>query len=273
LVQSLSAKNKSIYVHSHYQHFKKTVDDIKFKEDSQRIILGTFAAVKKSIQLKKGEILELETNFLKILYPNLTVESGRKSFKKDILTAIGKDPLVKDYLDTRQATFSKDDLIAKSLDKTSKQLNKYKITDADKKKYIMDKFAMYKKVFLNIASYLEDFFNIIENLPKQNPSKHTKMMMGLKNRAKAIAGNASQQELGTISDSVKSLLEVIKKIEQGEFVTFADVGKDLASKLFTAINESMYELVVIAATAQVVYAGREESERQISKMLESSDVI
>jgi hypothetical protein len=274
VIGAFSVDKRDIYINSHYQHFKKTVDDMQFKKQSQKIITQTYMNVKNAIDKKRDDISEQEDLLVQTIYGE-TGFLAKYRFKSDMRVSLGKDPFVQSYLETREDRLSMQDALDKGFDVAEKQINKQKGSNKEsaKTQYIKEKLKGYKEMFKLISEYLDELFKIIEKFPETNPSKHTKFLNTMKGKSKAIAQSANKNYIKNPPSSFKSLLALMKNIENGKVDTLSKASQDLVSKMFRAVNETMYELVVLAASMEALFKAENVTVQEIGEALKSGKVI
>ena len=274
MIGAFSVDKRDIYINSHYQHFKKTVDDMQFKKQSQKIITQTYMNVKNAIDKKRDDISEQEDLLVQTIYGE-TGFLAKYRFKSDMRVSLGKDPFVQSYLETREDRLSMQDALDKGFDVAEKQINKQKGSNKEsaKTQYIKEKLKGYKEMFKLISEYLDELFKIIEKFPETNPSKHTKFLNTMKSKSKAIAQSANKNYIKNPPSSFKSLLALMKNIESGKVDTLSKASQDLVSKMFRAVNETMYELVVLAASMEALFKAENVTVEKIGEALKSGKVI
>jgi hypothetical protein len=277
-MDSFSVDTRSIYVNSHYQHFKKTVDDMQFKRESDQIILDTYTNVKTAIDDKRDEVRKEEDKLLEAIYG----QSGimvRYRFKKDMGISLGKNTFVQSYLDTREDTLSIDDALKKGFQVAEKVINKQtaKQTAANnrdaKTQYIQEKLKGYKDMFKLISEYLDSLFKIIEKLPEGNASKHKGFLKTMRGKAKSISESANKNYIKKPPQSFRDMLKLMRDIEAGKIDTLAKASTDLVSKMFRAVNETMYELVILAASMEALFQVPDVTVDMIGEALKNGKVI
>lgn len=242
-----------VYVHSHFQHFKKTIEDNHFKEKAEEAMKNVVIDTKKTLNNKRNTILEVENNFLNE-WGKISGKTGRDEFKASYKSAVESNKLFKDYVQLRDekdfsnAEFKK--YVETNMDKVEGMTKK-----GAKSKYIKDKVAKYKKLFLNIAIFLEATMKYYQSLAQNDDTKTLlKNLQNYKNAAHTI-GTVNLQNYGIDepSETMLQVVETLKKIAMGDAENYKQAGgKAFISKLFKAVNETVLELITIAALSGAI---------------------
>ena len=273
MIGAFSVDKRDIYINSHYQHFKKTVDDMKFRAQSTKVITETYRNVKEAIDKKRDDISEQEDLLLQTIYGE-TGFLAKYRFKSDMRVSLGKDPFVQSYLETREDTLSIDDALKRGFDVAEKAINKQKGSNKQsaKTQYIQEKLKGYKDMFKMISEYLDTLFKIIEKFPESNPSKHKNFLKTMRGKAKAISESANKNYVKKAPNSFRDMLKLMRDIEDGKVDTLAKASTDLVSKMFRAVNETMYELVVLAASMEALFKTENVTVEMIGEALKNGKV-
>lgn len=281
-MKSFSGKNKDVYVNTHYQHFKKTIEEIQFKKDSTNLFISVVNEINEGIRLEYDAIQTLETDFLKILYPKHSLDSAREAYREDVKTTMRGFSVSSRYLELRDSDskFSIKDAISSNFNYIEKDLRAKKIIGDSKnadgsletvvQRYMKEKLALMQKFFGDLSDFLDSIYEVISKL--HNLEKPT-LLNTMRTKAALIRQDSKKLRIGrTLPPTFEELLKTIKKIQNGQITKFTDLGDNFHSKMFTAVNESMYEYVAAAVLSAVHLKHREVTLDLVLDMLKKGDL-
>jgi hypothetical protein len=266
-MDKISAKDHNVYVHTHYQHFKKTVENIHFKNKMKTASAQIRVKAWEPLIDKRTEIEKIQESFLQVVYPGSGGVSTKKNqYKKDIKEILNTDMLAKSYLEVRDDKINKisfNAFINNAFENTAKDLSLSSRSDQTTA-FLKQKLNEYMVFFGEIAKFLDIYFDAVAGI-SDTSSKNT--ILGMRNRAASIA---KMEHIGKKSKAVKPLIAHMKGISTGKIKTYGlNPGTQLISTMFRAVNETMYELVSMHAILKSFYGAKEFSIKQIQEMFES----
>jgi hypothetical protein len=124
-----------------------------------------------------------------------------------------------------------------------------------KSKYIKDKVAKYKKLFLNIAIFLEATMKYYQSLAQNDDTKTLlKNLQNYKNAAHTIGTtNLKNYGIDEPSETMVEVVQTLEKIAMGKAENYKQAGgKGFISQLFKAVNETVLELITTAALSGAI---------------------
>lgn len=283
VLQGFSSKDKDVYVNTHYQHFERTIEDIKFKKQATNIFAKTVININEAIKKEYNNIEKLEKDFLKMLYPNQTLDSARSNYKDDVKGQMKGFSISSDYLKLRDSgsAFSIKDAVSKNFNYIEKELRSKKIignsTNIDGssetvvQKYMKEKLKIMQDFFGELSDFLDSIYSVLSNLTMdQKPT----LLNTMRGKAAKIGNSSKKLVIGrSLPPTFQTLLKNIRDIQNGKIKKFSDLGNSFHSKMFTSINESMYEYVSAAALAAVHTAGGQASAELVNDLIRKSQLV
>ena len=119
-----------------------------------------------------------------------------------------------------------------------------------KSKYIKDRIKKYRKLFSDINKFLEATMEYYQSLAQNDDTKTLlKNLQNYKNAAQAIASRKlTHYGIKEPSDTMLEIVKMLKTIADGDAKNYRQVGgKKFIRKLFNALNETVLELITVAA--------------------------
>lgn len=279
VIDRFNVQDRNIYVNTHYQHFEKTVKELKFKQLTQQAFIGVYDNISAGIKKRKSEIDDREKHFLMIMYPNkASTVIARQTYRKDIRAKMAGFSLGTNYLNYRDTagTFSISDATSSKFNYVKKELlarsKGDSSTESEVQKYIKDKLSVLQGFFLELSNFLDSIYDVLNQLGTDNPNNYNMptLLNTMRKKARKVSSSADKIVIHRSTDKkMKIVLQMIRDIEQGKIEKLGDLGNNFHSKMFNAINESMYEYIGAAVAAALLIKGQKASAALVNDMIKS----
>ena len=270
VIQSFNPQARDIYINTHFQHFQKTVEKSNFKKQAATAFLSIYANINTGVQSKRKHIEQVETDFLKKVYPEMTsAVASRESYRRDVKAKMNGISISSNYLDLidKKSSFSITDAVGKNFNYVKSQLKEPTKGDSTQtyvQKYMNEKLKILQNYFGELSKFLDSIYKVLDQMATDNPNNYnTPTLLGtMREKAGQIAAMTPDIQIGDETDSkLKEVLDIIKKIQTGKITRLSQLGNNFHSKMFNAINQSMYEYVAAAAIAAAYYNTKNASEK------------
>lgn len=228
----------SVYVHSHFQHFKKTVEQKNIKSKTNKILTAIASGMNQELteQILKAD--KLEEEILKAGYGNIMGDL-KEHYKKAVKDSIAANPLASLYVGEASATRN----IEVALKEGYKILNKY-----DKKgieKYVKDEIKQFIKLIEAMGKFISNLYKELETIyTTPEEKKSIKSIAGMVARTEAFF-NRDLMKYTKVAGAPTKAVEKLKRLgKEINNVTTITGLNDLSSSVNKTINATIYELMV-----------------------------
>lgn len=245
-----------VYAHSHFQHFKKTIEKNYFEQRTEEAVANLFSKARKGVNAKRKEIENIEDGFLNEFYGKQNSDS-KERFKKDFIKVMDDNELAKTYLKMRP--HNQQEFVKIARENIKEEIDAYEASGAGGGKARTDLVGIlrgYQNFFGKIADFLDAFNNYNDNFAntlgdKKELATLKRKKDGYRQIAKTINTSDLRSRPGKKSKTILEIVDKMKQVADGKINTITDLGgQGFFNKLFQAMNETVFEMISVDAVRQ-----------------------
>ena len=280
MISTFSPRNGEVYVNTHFQHFKKTIEALSLKDKMKHITEKVSQNLVDGIVDNRNKVYQIEEKFLKEMKkPGGQV--GRNEFKKDFKTAMQEDDLASKYLKIRDEGFSQEQAVSTgeyTLSQLRARNSERKLSPTKNKKYsgatqkyIRERTREIQDFFGEIQIFLDTIYDIYEKLPSGSGPEIVELLNTMRGRAKFLAQDAKKMRLTADEKKKKNfpkLVRMLRDIANGKITSLSELGNNFHMTMYRSVNETMMELVSASAVAHLFSKGHEKGLASLAKAVE-----
>lgn len=228
----------SVYVHSHFQHFKKTVEQKNIKSKTNKILTTIASSINKELTVQILTANQLEETILKAGYGKIAGDV-KDHYRKAIKDAMVANPLASLYVDERDATRN----IEVALKQGYQILNKYDRKGIEK--YVKDEIKEFINLIQIMGDFISNLYKELETIYKTPEEKESiKAIAGMVARTQGFFNKDFKKytkSKGAKTKAISNLKNLGKEITNVR--TLGDLNK-FTNTVNKNINATIYELMV-----------------------------
>jgi hypothetical protein len=249
-----------VYVHSHNQHFKQTVESRQIVSKGEKAVSEILNSTTTELDKQIKNAITLENDILKVMYPNQNGDL-RETYKEQIRKAILGSPLTKTYLDTHNMKKSLKDGFAKGY----KELDNIKGQTGRKaavEKYVKSEINEFTTFMQKLDSFTTMIFRSLEKL---YDAKHfdISFLSGTIARIQSFFGKEFAPYVNKPGSS-RTAMDQVKDISD-KMVNYTTIGQlnGGIEKILKLVNGTLYELLVAFSIMGADVHARDTFEKEI----------
>lgn len=235
-----------VYVHSHFQHFERTIKTQRVKEKAKSSIKNIISKTVSELNTQIVGALSLENKILKEFYPNETGDL-RDKYKLEIKKSLEKSPLAQEYLRFKNIKLNMQEMLKQGYEIANKKsgkigkhgTQKQAIADFTKKEI-----ARFHKMLTALGHFSTNAFNFMEevygehNLNKNFLAGTIRRIETASERVFKAHGDLKTTGSEVAIESIKTLLA------KRETITTLGGLKQYIAEMNRLINATILEVLV-----------------------------
>lgn len=252
-VISASEPRESVYVHSHFQHFQRTIEENSLVRKTDRIGKKIAKGINIELRSQIGKISDIESQILDQGYKNHKGDL-RKFYKEQVRVALGPNTLAGIFIENRSTKASIDAGIKAGFAAVNQNKG------ISEKAYISSERVKFNKFLQDLQQMVTNLYSDLENVYGGN-LQNLFGLPGMVARAQNAVGKtfaAYESRKDTPTFAIEKIKVNIKKLERVRSISGYN---KVVGKIFSNVNETIYEMV----TAFSVYMANLHGEQAITK--------